>query len=47
MPRVRELLDAAERVVEVKDSSSVVRVVGGLVAAQGPPKVHQRKNEAA
>jgi integrase len=47
MPRVRELLEAAERVVEVRDSSSVVRVIGGLVAVQGPPKVPQRKNEAA
>lgn len=46
MPRVQELVEAAEGVVEVKDSPSVVRLIGG-VAVQGPPKVPQRKPKAA
>jgi hypothetical protein len=46
MPRIRELLEAAERVVEVKDSPSVVRLTGGA-AMQGPPKVPQKKPKAA
>jgi hypothetical protein len=46
MPRIQELVEAAERVVEVKDSPSVVRLIGG-VAVQGPPKVPQRKPKAA
>jgi integrase len=45
MPRIRELIDAAERVVEVKDSSSVVRIIGGIVTTS-PPKVPQEKTKA-
>jgi len=46
MPRLRELLEVAERVVEAKDSPSLVRLIGG-VAVQGPPRVPQKKAYAA
>lgn len=46
MPRLLELREAAERVVEVKDSPAVVRLIGGSVTA-GPTKVPQKKQRAA
>jgi integrase len=39
MPRLKELREAAERVVEVKDSPSVVRLIGGAVTS--PTKSHR------
>jgi hypothetical protein len=46
MPCVQELVDATRRVVEVKDSPSVVQLIGG-VAVQGPQKVPQKKSKPA
>ncbi len=47
MPRILELLEAAERVVNVADSASVVRVIAGN-ASESPAKgPHQNTKTTA